>query len=275
VQLSIPRYDPLEANPPRTAAGRAVRRIIDDLRGTLGLRRAFRIDGVYYKETGTLALWRAVLHKNGGVKEYRVTYPDGSKQYIHCTTQRIYADPMGPLLLPQFLRVSSMIRPGSRVLCMPGGTGYAGAWLGRHVGQSGAVVSIDADKESVLFAQKRYGGSGSAPDGAPAPGSNIAFEEGSAAALRGEIDGAFDVVLSVTHIPGFDDSTLLPELWRVTRPGGWMLIVRAAIGRHKLAEELQTLVGAPTGGKVEVLSRSDEVIRVALVRKPSDEDDST
>ena len=125
-----------------------------------------------------------------------------------------------------------MIRPGSRVLCMPGGTGYAPSWLGKHVGRSGGVVSIESDKESVLFAQKRYG----------AP--NVAFEQGGIAALRGEIDGAFDAVLSITHHvvdPGADVE-VLREMWRVTRPGGWMLVGRGG-GGVSPAEVLERVRG--------------------------------
>ena len=204
-------------HPPRSRFLRALWRLRHDLRTALGLRRSFRAEGVYFKETTTVPLWRS-LSRGGskGVKEYRVTYPDGSKQYIQCTAERVYADAMGPLLLPSFHVARGMIRPGSRVLCMPGGTGYAPSWLGKHVGRSGGVVSIESDKESVLFAQKRYG----------AP--NVAFEQGGIAALRGEIDGAFDAVLSITHHvvdPGADVE-VLREMWRVTRPwdfkSSWM-----------------------------------------------------
>jgi len=236
-------------------------------RARLGIRRSFRVGGVYYKETSTAPLWHALSPQGGGVKEFRVTYADGSKQYIHCTPDRVYADLMGAILLPEFQRVASMIRPGQRVVCLPGGTGYAPAWLGAQVGASGAVVSIEADKESALYAQKRYAGD------------NIAHETGNAASLKGETDGSFDAAISMTHVPQENEDRLFRELWRVTKPGGWMLVGRPLIAwpelRRTLNEAMQPERGKPlvaepdtgSGGSLELISGSNEIMRIALARK--------
>ncbi|MGE3109597.1 MAG: class I SAM-dependent methyltransferase [Phycisphaerales bacterium] len=274
--LSRNRFDPTMGSVPTSPLLRALWRARHRLRTALGLRGSFRAGGVYFKETSTAPLWRVIAGKSpsnsiDGAKEYRVTYPDGSKQYIRCTAHRVYADAMGPLLLPSFQIAAGMIRPGSRVLCLPGGTGYAPCWLGQHVGRSGAVVSIDPDRESVVFAQHRY------------PAANIGFERGGVEALRGEIDGAFDVVMSITHIPISppDDHPLLRELWRVTQPGGWMLIGRSTPGGVELIDRVEhatIAVPAPADlapgdahplPALELLSDADDPIRLVIARKPS------
>lgn len=234
------------------------------------MRRGFRVGGVYYKETSTTPLWRALSPKGGGVKEYRVTFPDGVKQYIHCTPDRVYADAMGAIMLPEFQRVASMIRPGHRVVCMPGGTGYGPTWIAAQVGPSGAVVSIEDDTESVLYAQKRYAGA------------NIAHEAGAIGSLRGETDGSFDAAISLSHVPQENDAAALRELWRVTAPGGWMLVGRTLMEPLALRTRVAAAVGGARresaadqeatecGGTVELITGAGDLMQVALARKPTD-----
>lgn len=262
-------FDPALRLVPEGRWSRAWWRVCEETRARLGVRRSFRVGNVYYKETSTLPLWRALSPKGGGVKEYRVTYADGSKQYIHCTPDRVYADAMGAILLPEFHRVASMIRPGQRVVCLPGGTGYCPAWLGEQVGASGGVVSIEADKESVLYAQKRYAGA------------NIAHEAGTFASLRGETDGSFDAAISISHVPQEGDAETLRELWRVTTPGGWMLVGRTLISPGELRRTIGTVLRAEhaaattaddadagQAGTIELISGADDMMRIAIARKP-------
>lgn len=283
---SFVQIDPVMGAPPRQRVFHLLWRLHHLVRGAFGLRRSFRVDGVYYKETSTLPLYRAIAGERGvgGAKEYRVTFPDGSKQYISCTYARVYADPMGAVLLPMVQVAAGMIRPGCRVLCLPGGTGYAPEWLARIVGRSGSVVSIDPDQESVLYAQRRY------------QAQNIAFERGGIESLRGELDGSFDAVLSVHRlfaempeapgsIPAVDaegDRAILRELWRVTRPGGFLFVGRCGITPAELLHRLRSVAcfdlpalpgEAPAFGvaPVEVLSSGSDPARDAPQRSPSND----
>ncbi|MBC7771526.1 MAG: methyltransferase domain-containing protein, partial [Pyrinomonadaceae bacterium] len=239
--LVMSGFDPALGMTPEGRWWRALWRVREETRARLGVRRSFRVGNFYYKETSTVPLWRSLSPQGGGVKEYRITYADGSKQYIHCTPDRVYADAMGAVLLPEFHRVASMIRPGQRVVCLPGGTGYCPAWLGEQVGSSGAVVSIEADKESVLYAQKRYAGA------------NIAHETGTFASLRGETDGSFDAAISISHVPQESDAQVLRELWRVIAPGGWMLVGRTLLS----PAELRRMIGQALRSQVTAIETDD------------------
>jgi SAM-dependent methyltransferase len=194
----------------------------NSLRGLLGLRRRFEIDGVTYTERSREPLRRALSRRGRGYKEYDARFRDGSTLPIRCTPIRVYADLLGPVLLPCYQVAENFIRPGMRVLDASCGTGYGSAWLLDRVGPSGAVVAITRDEESARYAQARY----------RAP--NIAFERGWTDAVAGEVDGAFDAVVACNALtPGDDARRSVTEWMRVIALGGWMLIVQPAPAPHE------------------------------------------
>lgn len=212
-----PGHAPSAHVPFSIRAARRAARLADQFRAALGLRRTIHAGGVRYIETGSEPLRRALSRRGSGSKEFIVEFADGYRHLIHCTPHRVYADLMDPRLLPCYEMLLSCLRPGMRALDFGCGTGYGSAWLVDVVGPSGAVVAIDREVESVVFAQRRY----AAP--------NAAFEIGWTNALSGETDGAFDVVVSLDAFRENDDpNAVIRELWRVLRPGGWMLIVTPA-----------------------------------------------
>ncbi|MEX2218774.1 MAG: class I SAM-dependent methyltransferase [Phycisphaerales bacterium] len=196
--------------PPAPALARTLG---DQLRRLLGLRRRIDAPGVRYRERTSEPLRRALSRKGEGAKEYEALFPDGGPPLRICATaRRIYADLVGPRLLPVYRRAADWVTPGLRILLLEGGTGYAAEWVARQAGPSGAIVSLDRDEESTLFARRRY------------PYPNIAFETGGLESLSGETDGAFDAVFAVDALGPADDLTrALAELWRVVGEGGWLL----------------------------------------------------
>ncbi len=204
--------------PPLTVrAMRRTARMVEQLRAALGLGRTLHVAGVRYTETTSESLRRALSRRGSGVKEFLAEFPSGERMVLQCTSSRVYADLMEARLLPCYEMLLPYLRPGMRVLDFGCGTGYGSAWLLDAVGPSGAVVAVDRDTQSVQYAQHRY----ASP--------NAAFEEGWVNALSGEIDGAFDLVVSLDAMREEDDAhAAIRELWRVLRPGGWMLIVTPA-----------------------------------------------
>jgi SAM-dependent methyltransferase len=197
---------------------------IEQARAGLGIRRGVHHGNAYYKELSAQRLARALSPppRGRGAKDYRVTFRDGSKQFIRCTRERCYADLMGPEHLFRLERVlggNGVLRPGSRVLEIatpPMLTGYTAAWLARTTGESGAVVSLIGDEEGARFAAMRYAAV------------NLSIERMAGAlgdALAGETDGAFDGIVHL-DLPMEPEprSRVTRELWRVLRPGGWMLV---------------------------------------------------
>ena len=207
----------IHQSPLSVRAMRRTARVVDRLRAILGLQRAQTVDGVRYTETSSESLRRALSRRGSGSKEYIAEFRDGHRMLIQCTHTRIYADVMEPRLLPCYEMLLPYLRPGMRVLDMGCGTGYGSAWLLDAVGPSGAVVAVDRDAQSIQYAQRRY----------PAP--NVAFEIGWSNALSGEIDGAFDLVVSLDALkPSDDANAVIREMWRVLAPGGSMLVVTPA-----------------------------------------------
>lgn len=201
----------LATSPAGRSALKRLHRFKAMLRRFLHLRSGIKIDGVYYKELTAMPLARALSQRGPGQKAYRVTFRDRSKQIIHATLQRHYGDLAGPVRLGRYEGVRDRLRPGMRVLDVGCGTGYTSAWLAQQVGLYGAVVALDADEESVTFAQRRYAVQ------------NIAFELHERTSLDGETDESFDGVVWLQWIPGENDQ-MLRELWRVLTPGGWLLL---------------------------------------------------
>lgn len=256
--------DPIAGPVPRSALARGWWRLKHRVRSLVGLRRGFKVQGFYYKETSTELLAKALSRKGSGEKEYRVTFPDGSKLLVHCSLRRPFADITGPVTLQHFQRAQAMIRPGMRVVTAPCGTGHAVAWLSERVGPSGAVVALDTDAEAIAYAQRRYARA------------NVAFERGGAASLAGEINGSFDAAFNVQLDAETLEAALVRELWRVVAPGGWMLLAcpnevpRGAV--EQLIGSLEPSPageagGAPIPAKADWLSTGDEGFHVVVVRK--------
>jgi len=222
---------------------RQLRRWSHRFQSAIGIRRGVKVRGAYFKELSAESLQRALSKKGRGWKDYRVTFPDGSKLVIRCSPQRIFDDLMGPLgfdagqgILAPLLEI---IRPGSRLLLVQAGTGAAGAWLGAAVGSSGAVVALEEDEQSVTFAAKRY------------PRPNVSYEQGSVEELTGETDASFEGAVIVRPLSVQAMDVALPEVWRVVAPGGWLLVSCAA-GQGEAVSSL--LKGLPAGDATGIRS---------------------
>jgi SAM-dependent methyltransferase len=235
----------------------ARRGLANRIRHALGLRQSFRISGVRYRECSSGSLRHSLSRKGPGFKEFDAVFPDGSSMRIRCTPQRLYADLTRSPVLDLYKAPVSHVRPGMRVLIPQGGTGFAGAWAGSLVAPSGAVVSLETDAESIEYAQRRY----ALP--------NVSFEQGGVEALAGETDGAFDGVIAVETLAPIDEERrYLAELWRLTRPGGWLMY--AAPGSPGQASS-RTLAGVTGERDVEtVLLEAPSEWAAVLTRKPAE-----
>lgn len=212
----------------------ARRGLVNRIRHALGLRQSFRVSGVKYRECSSGSLRYSLSRKGSGFKEFDASFSDGASMRIRCTLQRLYADLMRSPVLDLYKLPASHVRPGMRVLIPQGGTGFAGAWVGSLVAPSGAVVSLETDTESIEYAQHRY----------PLP--NMSFEHGGIEALAGETDGAFDAVIAVETLARIDEERrYLTELWRLTRPGGWLMY--AAPGPPEQASRALAVIAGDQG----------------------------
>lgn len=228
------------------------RSLANRLRHLLGLRQSFRIAGVRYRELSHESLRHALSRSGPGFKDYEAAFPDGATMKLRGTRHRVYADLAGPRLLDVYRRCDPRLKPGMRVLIPHGGTGYIGAWAAGRVAPSGAVVSLESDEESVAYARRRY------------RLLNASFEPGGLETLAGEVDGAFDAILAVEAIAPLDDEKArFAELWRLVRPGGWLL---AAARR---SADQTTIAASPSGGcTVEILSDEPDGWGVVLIHRP-------
>ncbi len=195
--------------------------IVPLLRAMLGLRRRITVEGVRYKEKDTAPIDRALSSKKRGEKQYEVRFPAGRSMTIHCTPQRRYADLMDVPELRSIAFGENLVRPGSRVLVLGVGTGAPARLIAEWIGPHGGLVAIDRDNESIRFARRRYRIEG------------VSFERGGPELLAGELDGAFDLVMITQHwIERCDEpGHALNEAWRVTTPGGRMILVGDPLAR--------------------------------------------
>lgn len=194
------------------------RGLANRLRHLFGLRQVFIVDGVRYREVTVEPLRHALSRKGPGFKEFDVAFPGGAAgtgggvMRIRCTPRRVFADLSAGRLVAVCDAAGPLLRPGMRVLLLEGGTGDAGAFLGRRVAPSGAVVSLDGDTDSIEYAQKRY------------RLQNVSYEVGGIDGLAGETDGAFDAVIAVEPGAMGVEAPGLAEAWRVVRAGGWLML---------------------------------------------------
>ncbi len=245
--------------PRRASLGRLARRWAHRLRRWLGVRRGFAVDGVYYKELSPESLQRALSKRGPGHKDYRVTFPDRSKQVVRCSRERVFADLMGPVGVDRLEQLLPLVRPGARVLEFGSGTGYRAHWLSFVVGPSGGVVALSENPEDVAFAQRRY------------TRANIAFEQADGFALAGETDGAFDGVVVLAPPP--DQAmreTLLAELWRLTGAGGVMLVGLSGTEDARLGAALARLA-RECGAELRVRAEPDRPGEALLIKPQPEE----
>ncbi len=260
---------PAAAAPPAPPAGlalamsrlsRQLKRWTHRVRSALGIRRGLKVRGAYFKELSAESLQRALSRKGRGWKDYRVTFPDGSKQIIRCSAQRIFDDLMGPLGYDagqgQLVSLLDIIRPGSRLLIIQAGTGAAAAWLGAAVGTSGAVVALEEDEQSVKFATRRY------------PRHHISFERGSVEQLAGEIDASFDGAVILRPLDAATRDAALLEIWRVVVPGGWTLVACTPGQGAHVAHLLRQL---PAGDAASIRSTDGGGPDLVFATKASDD----
>jgi ubiquinone/menaquinone biosynthesis C-methylase UbiE len=105
-------------------------------------------------------------------------------------------------------------RPGDRVLDVGSSSGYLVRLLAAVAGPSGSVTGLDPSEAAVAHARRR------APAGA-------SFTAGVAQDLSAFPGGSFDVVtstLALHHVPARKRQEAFREMYRVTRPGGRLLV---------------------------------------------------
>jgi ubiquinone/menaquinone biosynthesis C-methylase UbiE len=112
--------------------------------------------------------------------------------------------------------------PGDRVLDVGCSSGYLVRLLAAAAGPSGSVTGLDPSEAAIAHARRR------APAGA-------SFTAGVAQDLSAFPDGSFDVVtstLAMHHVPARKRQDAFREMYRVTRPGGRLLIADFDLSRQ-------------------------------------------
>lgn len=105
------------------------------------------------------------------------------------------------------------VRPGDSVLDVGCSGGYLARKLAAAAGPAGRVTGVDPSEAAIGYARGRASGA-------------MAFTVGVAQDLPLP-DSSFDVVtctLSMHHVPARKRETALREMYRVTRPGGRLLV---------------------------------------------------
>lgn len=105
------------------------------------------------------------------------------------------------------------IQPGNAVLDVGCSSGYLSRKLAAAVGPAGHVTGADPSEAAIAYARRRAGG-------------NVTFVVSAAQDLRLP-DSSFDTVtctLAMHHIPARQRENALREMYRVTRPGGRLLV---------------------------------------------------
>jgi ubiquinone/menaquinone biosynthesis C-methylase UbiE len=134
-----------------------------------------------------------------------------------------------------FTRLAALsgARPGDRVVDVGCGTGYLTRIMARLVGPDGQVTGVDPSASVIEHARRRA-----------AANCSYLVGEGQSMDLP---DACADVVVSslaVHHMPAAARGTAIREMFRVLRPGGWLLIAEFRPPSNPL---LAHLVAALTG----------------------------
>jgi ubiquinone/menaquinone biosynthesis C-methylase UbiE len=119
------------------------------------------------------------------------------------------------------------VQPGDTVLDVGCSGGYLARKLAAAAGPSGHVAGVDPSAAAVGYAQRR------------ASGSTMTFTVGVAQHLNLP-DASFDAVtctLALHHVPARQRAAALAEMYRVTKPGGRLLVAdfdpaRPGLMRH-------------------------------------------
>ena len=133
------------------------------------------------------------------------------------------------------LIAEASIQPGESVLEVGCGTGVLCRWLARQTNLNNPVVGMDVNafflREAAEIARR---------EGLQEA---VTFREGSAESLPFD-DNSFDVVFSSTVIQRVNADLMLPEIVRITRPGG-----RVAVLGH--AHDMNRWVNLPLGASLK------------------------
>ena len=141
-------------------------------------------------------------------------------------------------------------QPGDRILDIGSSSGYLARMLAAAAGPAGAVTGIDPAEGAIAAARGR----------APA---NATFLTGVAQDLSAFPDASFDVVtstLAIHHVPARKRQDAFREMYRVTRPGGRLLVAdfdpsRRVPPLHRGAARMQH-AAASTGPLDELAARA-------------------
>lgn len=227
----------------KRARGSIVRRIAL----ALGVHQTITVDGVRYRERSSDSLRRALGPAGRGFKEYDVTFPSGKPMTIAATRRRIFDDLTPVKRAHLYAYATDLITPGDRVLDAACNTGAGADLLAQLVGPSGAVVATDRDNQAIRFARRRY----ARP--------NVAYEIGPPTPVAGETDASFDVTLAIDAVTPENIEAALPELARVTRPGG-AIVLSAHLDAAHAVERTITPVISPRPHDVRTVRADDRVI---------------
>jgi ubiquinone/menaquinone biosynthesis C-methylase UbiE len=149
-----------------------------------------------------------------------------------------------------YRRVVSLsgVRPGDSVLDVGSSSGYLARKLAAAAGPAGHVTGVDPSQAAIAYARRRA---------LPA----MTFAAGVAQDLDLP-DATFDVVtctLAIHHVPARKRAAAIGEMYRVTRPGGRLLVAdfdpsRRPLPLHRGGRRMRR--AAATVGPLEELARA-------------------
>ena len=208
------------------------------------------LDGIYYKTTGSgppLVLlplgaapsqWEPVTAALS--ERYSVISMSGPALGMVASLEFRGRTP-GYLSAVRALITEANIRPGESVLEVGCGTGVLCRWLAREQGDRNSVTGMDVNAFFLREATEIAAREGLED--------MVSFREGSAEELPFD-DNSFDVAFSSTVIQRVNADLMLPEMVRVTKPGGRVAVLGHAHDMNRwvnlpLSPGLKTGIEAP------------------------------